>query len=121
MGATGELAAGRAGFEPSRTLRRSSILLCVSGDRSLAIENGGLRGPSHSVHGPGLTIMGTRRIRPLTCNSAEPPIGIEPMTYALRGTCELAAAALAAPIAPVIALTAFVALGLSGHPVHEPV
>ena len=29
--------------------------------------------------------MEMRNIRPLTCNSAEPPIGIEPMTYALRG------------------------------------
>jgi hypothetical protein len=32
--------------------------------------------------------MGTRRIRPLTCNSVEPPIGIESMTYALRGGLE---------------------------------
>ena len=32
--------------------------------------------------------MGTRKIRPLTCNSVEPPIGIEPMTYALRGGLE---------------------------------
>ena len=65
--------------------------------------------------------MGTRKIGPLTCNSVEPPIGIEPMTYALRGACALPAYALAAPIAPAIALTALVALGLSGYPVHEPV
>jgi hypothetical protein len=51
----------------------------------------------------------------------EPPIGIEPMTYALRGARDLAAHALAAPIAPIIALTALAALGLSGYPVHEPV
>jgi hypothetical protein len=51
----------------------------------------------------------------------EPPIGIEPMTDALRGTCALPPHALAAPIAPVIALTALAALGFSGDPVHEPV
>src|SRR5690348_7944245 len=51
----------------------------------------------------------------------EPPIGIEPMTYALRGACALPAHALAAPTAPAIALTALAALGLSGYPVHEPV
>ena len=34
--------------------------------------------------------MGTRRIRLLTCNSDEPPIGIEPMTYALREARPLA-------------------------------
>jgi hypothetical protein len=43
------------------------------------------------------------------------------MTYALRGACALAAHALAAPMAPVIALTALAALGLSGDPVHKPV
>jgi hypothetical protein len=57
----------------------------------------------------------------LTCRSAEPPIGIEPMTYALRGACALPVYALAAPIAPTIALTALAALGLSDDPVHEPV
>ena len=51
----------------------------------------------------------------------EPPIGIEPMTYALREACYLAAHAVAAQIAPVIALMAPAALGLSGDPVHEPV
>jgi hypothetical protein len=51
----------------------------------------------------------------------EPPIGIEPMTYALRGTRDLAAHALTAPMAPVIALMALAALGLSGNPVHKPV
>ena len=54
-------------------------------------------------------------------SSWEPPIGIEPMTYALREACSLPAHALAAPIAPVIALMTPAALGLSGHPVHEPV
>jgi hypothetical protein len=54
-------------------------------------------------------------------SSWEPPIGIEPMTYALRGTCDLAAHALTAPIAPVIALMALAAQGISGDPVHEPV
>jgi hypothetical protein len=53
--------------------------------------------------------------------SVEPPIGIEPMTYALRETRDLAAHALTAPIAPVTALMALAALGLSGNPVHDPV
>ena len=43
------------------------------------------------------------------------------MTYALRGARDLAAYALAAPIAPIIALMALAALGLSGDPVHETV
>ena len=43
------------------------------------------------------------------------------MTYALREACSLAAHALAALIAPNIALTAPAALGLSGNPVHDPV
>ena len=40
---------------------------------------------------------------------SEPPVGIEPMTYALRGACSSAAHALAAPIARAIALMAFAA------------
>jgi hypothetical protein len=51
----------------------------------------------------------------------EPPIGIEPMTYALREARSLAAHALAAPIARHIAQIALTALGLSADPVHEPV
>ena len=51
----------------------------------------------------------------------EPPIGIEPMTYALREARARAAHALAAPIPRIIALIALAALGLSGDPVHEPV
>jgi hypothetical protein len=50
----------------------------------------------------------------------EPPIGIEPMTYALRETWSLALDALAAPIAPKIARMALAALGLTGDPFHEP-
>jgi hypothetical protein len=46
----------------------------------------------------------------------EPPIGIEPMTYALRGARALTAHALAAPMA----LTALAALGLSTDPFHDP-
>ena len=41
----------------------------------------------------------------------EPPIGIEPMTYALREARDLPAHALAAPIAREIALMALTALG----------
>jgi len=53
-------------------------------------------------------------------SSWEPPIGIEPMTYALRVARDLTAQALAAQIAPIIAMTALVALGLSRDPFHEP-
>ena len=51
----------------------------------------------------------------------EPPIGIEPMTYALREARAAPVHALAAPIARAIARMALTALGLSGDPVHEPV
>ena len=43
------------------------------------------------------------------------------MTYALRGARSRAAYALAALMAPSIALTALAARRLSGDPVHEPV
>jgi hypothetical protein len=56
----------------------------------------------------------------MTCNVSEPPIGIEPMTYALRVIWCLAVHALAALIARVIALMALAALGLSGDPFHDP-
>src|SRR5690348_10776479 len=79
------------------------------------------RGPSHSVHGSRFAILGTCEIGPLPCSFVEPPIGIEPMTYALRGTRSRAAHALAAPIARGMARIALSALGLSGDPVHEPV
>ena len=51
---------------------------------------------------------------------SEPPIGIEPMTYALRGGCSPATHPQAAPMAPIIALTALATLGLSKDPFHEP-
>src|SRR6266487_1361333 len=66
-------------------------------------------------------IIATHRKKPLTCSVFEPPIGIEPMTYALRGTRDLAAHALTAPMARAIARMAPAALGLSGNPVHKPV
>ena len=47
----------------------------------------------------------------------EPPIGIEPMTYALREACRRVAHALAALIARTLALMALAELGLSGDPV----
>jgi len=50
----------------------------------------------------------------------EPPIGIEPMTYASRGACSLAPHAFAAPIARAIARAALTVLGLSKDPFHEP-
>jgi hypothetical protein len=49
----------------------------------------------------------------------EPPIGIEPMTYALREACSVPAYALAAPMTRVIALMALAALGLSSVPFHD--
>ena len=36
------------------------------------------------------TIRPDQRNVPLSCRYFEPPIGIEPMTYALRGACSLA-------------------------------
>jgi hypothetical protein len=56
----------------------------------------------------------------MVVSRVEPPIGIEPMTYALREACFLPAHALPAPIAQIIALTALTTLGLSGTPFHEP-
>jgi hypothetical protein len=60
-------------------------LLCVSGGPLVDGPNCRFRGPGHSVHGPGIRDHETRVLSGLTCNYAEPPIGIEPMTYALRG------------------------------------
>ena len=51
----------------------------------------------------------------------EPPIGIEPMTYALRGACSPPAHPLAATMPQAIAQMALAALGLCADPVHEPV
>ena len=62
-------------------------------------------------------IVGVR----IMLSSWEPPIGIEPMTYALRGARARAAHALAAPIAPATALMTPAALELSGESVHESV
>jgi hypothetical protein len=59
----------------------------VSDGRLPARVNPAFRGPSHSVHGSGSVIIATSGNEPLTCNASEPPIGIEPMTYALRGAC----------------------------------
>ena len=50
----------------------------------------------------------------------EPPIGIEPMTYALRVTRSVALHALAAPIARKIALMAPTTLVLPENPFHDP-
>jgi hypothetical protein len=65
--------------------------------------------------------MVTRETKPMTCRYTEPPIGIEPMTYALREAREYAAKPLPAPMTPVIAWMTLAALGLSANPVHEPV
>lgn len=49
----------------------------------------------------------------------EPPIGIEPMTYALRETCSLAPIAWPAQITRGIAAVALIALEFPGLPFHE--
>ena len=64
--------------------------------------------------------MTTTGNEPVTCNVSEPPIGIEPMTYALREARSLPSHALAAQMTAMIALTALAALGLSVVPFHEP-
>jgi hypothetical protein len=92
---------------------------CDSARRSA--RRGAGRGTGHSFHGSDSLSDRTWRNVPLTCKFAEPPIGIEPMTYALRGTRDLAAHALTAPMAPVVALMTLAALRLSGNPVHKPV
>ena len=44
-----------------------------------------LRGPSNSVHDAKFMIKIATQNPALICAFSEPPIGIEPMTYALRG------------------------------------
>src|SRR6185312_4065778 len=43
------------------------------------------RGTGHSFHGPGRRSRQIKENTSLTCEYVEPPIGIEPMTYAVRG------------------------------------
>jgi hypothetical protein len=57
---------------------------------------------------------------PLTCEYAEPPIGIEPMTYALREACADAAQALPAQTARRIAREALIPLEFRGLSFHDP-
>jgi hypothetical protein len=104
-----------------RSGRRSGRITPCNRYRRVICRVCHFRGPSHPVHGPESAIMAMPRNERLTCNVPEPPIGIEPMTYALRETRSLAMDALAAPIAQEIAPTALAALGLSRDPVHEPV
>ena len=127
---TGRSSASGASGRPCGRLRSSRVraaspaqkipryLLRVSGGRLPGELNPASRGPSHPVHGPGSVIIATTGNEPLTCNATEPPIGIEPMTYALRGARSRAVHPLAAPIARIIALTALAALGLSKDPFH---
>ena len=95
-------------------------LLCVPGGRPLAIGNPASVDRVIRSTGLKFAIMKTYRNKSLTCDYAEPPIGIEPITYALRGTRAVATHALAAPIARVTALTALTTLGLCRDPFHEP-
>ena len=74
-------------------------LLCVSGGRSLAVRIAAFVDRVTRSTAPGCAIMNRRVLSSLACNYAEPPIGIEPMTYALREARALTAHALAALIA----------------------
>jgi hypothetical protein len=65
--------------------------------------------------------MATHKNKPLTCRSAEPPIGIEPMTYALREACALATQASPAQTARRVAREALIPLEFRGLSVHAPV
>jgi hypothetical protein len=84
---------------------------------------GGATGASEPPKGTFERNPSQERIRKIRISWAfvmEPPIGIEPMTYALRETRSLAMDALAALTAGGIALTALVTLGLSTDPFHDP-
>jgi hypothetical protein len=59
--------------------------------------------------------------RSLSCKYTEPPIGIEPMTYALREAREYATGPLPARTARRTAPEALVAQEFRGHPVHDSV
>jgi len=96
-------------------------LLCVSDGRPAGDREFCFRGPSHSVHEPRFAIMPTRNNKPLACRYAEPPIGIEPMTYALREACALATQALPAQTARRMAREALIPLEFRDLPVHAPV
>jgi hypothetical protein len=61
---------------PIATLRARRL---PAGDREARF-----RGTGRSFHGSGARSRRTKENAPLTCGCAEPPIGIEPMTYALR-------------------------------------
>ena len=69
---------------------------------------------------PELAIMKTCRNKLLTCGYAEPPIGIEPMTYALREACSLALMARPAQMTQSIAPTTLIALVFCGFSFHDP-
>jgi len=60
-------------------------LLCVPDGRPLAIENSAFVERVTRSTGSGSRQRRTKENASLTCRYAEPPIGIEPMTYALRG------------------------------------
>ena len=129
---TGRSSASGASGRPCGRLRSSRVraaspaqkipryLLRVSGGRLPGELNPASRGPSHPVHGPGSVIIATTGNEPLTCNATEPPIGIEPMTYALREACSQALRPLPAPMQHRSAPTAPKTLGLSAPPFHEP-
>src|SRR5450755_2067366 len=95
-------------------------LLCVSDGRPADDREFCFRGPSHSVHGPRFAIMATRETKPMTCRYAEPPIGIEPMTYALREACSRAPQPLPAQTARRIAREALIPLEFHGLSFHDP-
>jgi hypothetical protein len=68
----------------------------------------------------GLAMEAIERFRSNYAFELEPPIGIEPMTYALRGTCSPPPHPLAATMPRATAPMALAALGFRGDPFHDP-
>ena len=100
--------------DPERPTREFLDVASGGGGHASAItRNADIRSTIRST-GPKLSVR-------IMLSSCEPPIGIEPMTYALREARASPAHALAAPIAREMARMALTALGLSLDPVHEPV
>jgi hypothetical protein len=83
-------------------------LLCVSDSRSLAVGVSPLPLSWTESLGPraGIRDHETRNLSSLNRDFVESPIGIEPMTHALRGARSRAVHALAALMAPISALMA---------------
>jgi len=75
-----------------------------------------LRSPFEQKTSP----AGMRKVLTSWAFVVEPPIGIEPMTYALREACDHTIQPLPAQTARRIALHALIPLGFRGHSFHDP-